>query len=215
MKTGRLCQICGCELTTERKYCKECRLKKKRQYAKTRYKTLKEAGISKKRYGLVRCIICGQPLIQNRPNQLYHGKCKPSHKSIENYNKVPRDNEGNTVGRGKILDLGFILNSNIIVHHLDENPENNTISNLLILSRKNHAKLHRFLEKNWSLLLKDNSSNLENCWNILRGQLTTAWLETKSANVIKIVDIGQSAAEPLKEDKIYIFSNEEGSETMH
>jgi hypothetical protein len=34
--------------------------------------------------------------------------------------------------------------------------------------------------------------------------------------VIKITDIGQSAAEPLNEDCIYIFSlNEEGSETMY
>lgn len=86
---------------------------------------------------------------------------------------------------------------------------------MLILNRKNHASLHRFLEKNWSLLSKDNNSNLENCWNNLRGQLTTAWLETMSANVIKIVDIGQSAAEPLQENFIYMFNVEEGSETMY
>ena len=62
--------------------------------------------------------------------------------------------------------------------------------------------------------MKNNSSNLENCWNILRDQLTTAYLETKSANVIKITDIGQSAAEPLNEENIYIFDlHEEGSET--
>ena len=36
-----------------------------------------------------------------------------------------------------------------------------------------------------------------------------------SANVIKITDIGQSAAEPLNENFIYMFSNEEGSETMY
>lgn len=35
-----------------------------------------------------------------------------------------------------------------------------------------------------------------------------------SVKVIKTIDIGQSAAEPLKEDIIYIFS-EEGSETMY
>lgn len=85
----------------------------------------------------------------------------------------------------------------------------------MILNRKEHSQLHRLLEKNWSLLLKDNSNNLENCWDTLRGQLTTAWLETKGANVIKITDIGQSAAEPLNENKIYLFENAEGSETMH
>jgi len=64
--------------------------------------------------------------------------------------------------------------------------------------------------------LKNNSSNLENCWDILRDQLTTAYLETKSANVIKITDIGQSATEPLNEENIYIFDlHEESSETMY
>lgn len=35
-----------------------------------------------------------------------------------------------------------------------------------------------------------------------------------NVKVIKTIDIGQSAAEPLKEDVIYIFS-EEGPETMY
>lgn len=74
-----------------------------------------------------------------------------------------------------------------------------------ILITSNHAKLHRILERNWSLLSKDNNSNLENCWDILRGQLTTAYLETRGANVIKITDIGQSAAEPLNKENIYIY----------
>lgn len=103
----------------------------------------------------------------------------------------------------------------MVIHHRDENPNNNDYSNLILLNRSNHASLHRILEKNWSLLSKDNNSNLENCWNTLRDQLTTTYLETKSVKVIKIIDIGQSAAEPLNENYIYIFSNEEGSETMY
>ena len=212
---SRKCQICGCDLTTEYKYCKECRIEKKRQYAKKLYAEQKAAGIVRKRYGITICPICGEQLVKNRPDQIYHGKCKPIHKGVEDYNKIARDNEGRTKGRRTILDLGFKLQKNIVIHHIDENPTNNNISNLMILNRKEHSQLHRLLEKNWSLLLKDNSSNLENCWNTLRGQLTTAWLETKGANVIKITDIGQSAAEPLNENKIYLFENAEGSETMH
>ena len=114
-----------------------------------------------------------------------------------------------------VLDLGFQLNKNLIVHHIDENPSNNVFSNFWILSRKNHSKLHLFLQKQWSLFKKLNSSNLENCWNNLRGQLTTTWLETTGVKVIKITDIGQSAAEPLDENCIYKFLFEEGSETMY
>ena len=55
--------------------------------------------------------------------------------------------------------------------------------------------------------MKSQNENSENCWNTLRDHLTTAWFEKTSATVIKIGDIGQSAAEPL--------SNGEGSETMH
>ncbi len=74
--------------------------------------------------------------------------------------------------------------------------------------------LHRFLEKNWSLLLKNNSSNLENCWNSLIVQLTTTWLETMNVKVLKITEIGRSAAEPLNNEYCYLLQ-EEGSETMY
>lgn len=212
---NKVCQQCGKPLNNERCICTECRKANKREYAKQRYKVLKEQ-CKIKRYGETICSICGKPLIKNRPNQTYHGYCKKVHKTVDDYNKVGRSVKGNTIGRQIIIDLGFKnLNKDIVVHHIDENPENNNTSNLLILSRSNHAKLHRYLERNWSLLSKDNSSNLENCWKTLRDQLTTTWLETMSVNVRKIVDIGQSAAEPLNSEYIYLFRTEEGSETMH
>lgn len=34
------------------------------------------------------------------------------------------------------------LNDDEIVHHIDENPENNNIDNLMVLTRKEHGKLH-------------------------------------------------------------------------
>ena len=177
-----------------------------------------DRGEKKKRYGIGICIYYGKEFIINRPGQLGHGKCHNLnlHKTVDNYNSIKRTKDGKaTLGRQVILNLGINL-SNMVVHHLDENPNNNVLSNLMILNRSHHAKLHRILEKNWSLLSKDNNSNLENCWNILRDQLTTAYLETRSANVIKITDIGQSAAEPLNINNIYIFDiQEEGSETMY
>ena len=214
----RHCQICGCKLTTELKWCESCRKARKREYAKARYKNLIDSGENKKRYGTTQCIYCGKEIIKNRPNQDTCFDCYKQHhyKTVDNYNLMKRTKNGAaTIGRHTILDLGFKLTYNLVVHHIDENPNNNILSNLMILSRKNHGQLHNILAKNWSLLSKGNNSNLENCWNILRGQLTTAYLETRSANVIKITDIGQSAAEPLNEEYIYVFSQEEGSETMY
>ncbi len=212
------CQICGKELITEYKYCSNCKKQRKCEYQKQKYKTLINAGIYKQRYGIGICIYCGKEFIKNHPNQLGHGICKNSnvHKSVENYNQVKRTKDGRaTIGRKTILNLGIKIPKSMVVHHLDENPENNVLSNLIIINRSFHASLHRQLEKSWSLLSKDNNSNLENCWKILRDQITTTYLETKDVKVLKISDIGQSATEPLNENIIYRFSQEEGSETMH
>ena len=207
MKKSKLCIDCNTNVSIERKRCKECVKIYNRERVKKYYTK------NKKRYGIIICDVCGETLIKGRPEQTTHGKCKIQHKTVDDYNTVLRSKQGNTIARQIIIDLGFQLNRNLVVHHIDENPNNNILSNFWIINRKNHAKLHRFLEKQWSLLRKLNSSNLENCWNILRGQLTTTWLEITGVKVIKITDIGQSAAEPLSEDCIYVFSNEEGSET--
>ena len=211
----KFCQKCGCELSTEYKFCSSCKKENKREYARNRYK---QPGFVKKRYGETQCIYCGKTIIKNRPNQDTCFDCYKQHhyKTIDNYNSVKRSKDGKyTIAREKIIKLGFKI-PYLCVHHKDCNPNNNNLNNLIILNRSHHARLHKILEKNWSLLSKDSSSNLKNCWNTLIDQLTTAYLEINSANVIKITDIGQSAAEPLKKDNIYIFEiNEEGSETMH
>lgn len=212
----RFCVNCGKVLTTERKFCKECQKAKKREYAKSRYRNMIDSGNKSKRYGEAKCIVCGKTIIKNRKTQILCYECflKTKHKTVDNYNSVKRTKDGrSTLGRQVIIELGLKLND-MVVHHLDENPNNNSYNNLLILNKSNHAKLHRFLEKNWSLLLKNNSSNLENCWNSLRVQLTTTWLETMSVKVLKITEIGQSAAEPLNNEYCYLL-HEEGSETMY
>ena len=48
-------------------------------------------------------------------------------------------------------------------------------------------------------LLKNSDVNIENCWNNLIVPTTTAWLETTNAKVIKLSEIGQSAAETLND----------------
>lgn len=209
MKT-KICIDCNIKDSVERRRCIECLKIHNRVRAKKYHKK------DKPRYGIIKCSICNQDMIKNRPDQTYHGKCRIPYKSkVDNYNNVPRSNKANTLARQIIIDLGFRLTKNLVIHHIDENPNNNVLSNFWIVNVKNHSKLHAFLRRKWSSLGKLNDSNLENCWNSLRGQLTTTWLETTGVKVIKIIDIGQSAAEPLNEDCIYIFSNEEGSETMY
>lgn len=200
MKTTH-CVDCGSQEVIERRRCKKCSLIFNRERVKKYYNP------NKIRYGISTCEICKKELIKNRPDQTVHGNCKRkqlSEKAIA-YNKVPRTKTGTeTIGRNTVTKLGLVIKY-LVVHHIDENPNNNDLSNLMIMSRSNHAKLHRYLEKQWSLFKKLNSSNLENCWNSFRDQSTKTWLETAGVNVIKMTDISQSAAEPLKKDNIYIF----------
>lgn len=102
--------------------------------------------------------------------------------------------------------IGRVLHKDEVVHHVDDNPTNNSLSNLMVLSRPVHASLHQYLDLQRVILEKSKNENAENCWKTLIVPLTTAWLETTSAKVIKIAEIGQSAAEPRPG---------EGSETMH
>lgn len=195
----RMCIDCNKEEVFERKRCKECVKKYNKERVKKYYN--KE---TKKRYGVTTCVICGESMIKNRPEQITHGKCKVRYKVVENYNKVSRSKKGNTAAKQFLLDSGFIISKNSVVHHLDENPENNSYSNLCVISRKNHNALHGFLREQWFLYMKVYKDNSENCWDILRDQLTTTWFERTDVNVIKITDIGQSAAELLS-DNIYLF----------
>lgn len=194
----KLCIDCNKNLPIERHRCKECVLIYNRERVKKYYKK------DKTRYGIVLCSECGQNLIKNRPNQTTHGSCKIQYKTVENYNKVSRNKKGNTKGRQTILDLGFELGKNLVVHHIDENPENNILSNLWVINRKHHAQLHRFLEKQWSIL---RGNKTENSWDLLQNQLTINWLEMTDVKLIKITDVEQSAMIIFNENCIYSFTN--------
>jgi hypothetical protein len=80
------------------------------------------------------------------------------------------------------------LTYNELVHHIDENPNNNDIKNLLIISRSNHVKLHRFLLSKYVALYELKNSNFENAWNILRFESTLDWIKDKT-DVIKLWEI--------------------------
>jgi hypothetical protein len=194
---NKLCIDCGVNPTYQRRRCKECfpvynRLRVKQYYNKDR-----------KRYGIIPCEICNEPLIKGRPEQTMHGRCKPIHKATSNYNEIARSKDGNMIGRQTILDLGINL-FKMVVHHIDENPNNNNINNLCILSRKNHTYLHKYLQKQWELFYKINN-NLQEYWESKIVQLNNAWFELSNLKVVKIMDTKELKNTNLDENSIYIF----------
>jgi hypothetical protein len=205
-KSEKQCIECGKTGIVERKRCKECAKEYNRKRAKERY-----SKYGRYNFGKSTCPVCNKEMTLWRRNQASHIECR--HKVVDDYNAVSRNKFGTaTMARQIVLDLGIYIPENYVVHHVDENPENNALSNLLLLPNNAHCSLHRKLQYHRSLWLKDQSKYPENCWNILRDHLTTTWLETTDVTVIKIGDIGQSAAEPLNSE---ITEHEEGSETMH
>ena len=198
---------CQSECLTNRRYCKKHYNERKKEQARKRY-----ALFGRYKYSLV-CEICNKNFKGDRKNSRF---C-----SLECYYEYSRINSSNATNNypmrkktsksehRSIVEeiLNRKLHTDEVVHHLDCNPTNNSVQNLIVMKRSEHVKLHSTLTKHRASLLKDKGVNSENCWDNLRDQVTTTWLETTGVKVIKISDIGQSAAEP--------HESGEGSETMH
>ena len=197
MKT---CCIDGCDSECEkgRRYCREHYLQRKREQAKQKY-----ALGQRYLYDLV-CELCGENFKSWSKNGRF---CSTN--CYHNYSRINSSNATNNYSRAQgggysfahrriaELVLNRKLGVNEVVHHMDGNPNNNEFDNLVVMSRSDHVKLHAMLTHERATLLKNKDVNSENCWNNLRDQITKTWLETTGVNVIKISDIGQSAAETL------------------
>ena len=206
-----LCKVegCNCECDLGRRVCHKHFLERKAELRK-----LKKAEGKKVRttYTCI-CLKCGKEFQGCKKTSLFCSRiCFQNNKSNEGTNPYVYDSANykqNLWQHRNIAEnvLGYKLSSNEIVHHLDGNPQNNALTNLIVLSRGKHASLHHYLNIQRALLERSRNENSENCWNNLIVPMTTTWLETANVKVKKLWEIGQSAAEPLL--------NEEGSETMH
>lgn len=203
-KENKSCIDCGKIGVKERNRCEPC---------VKEYNRLRAKKYQKRRIGnlpTAECVVCGKSIKlwrqSQNPKTNKHANCKWG---------ISHDDNGVQTGRYEArkiaTDLGFVPDKYYVIHHVDEDPMNNSLDNLWYMSSQAHNSLHNYLRRHRSLWLKSQSKYDENCWKTLRDLLTTAWLETTSAKVVKLGDIGQSAAEPLNDDE----SHGEGSEAMH
>jgi len=210
MSKQLICKECGSPRKIGRRLCTQCNSQRVIK------NNLKNRG-TVRCYSIVVCEACKQPVKACRNTQRFCSSCWARRaelaKAAGSNNEyvyvavANREKEENAWAHRRLAECVLIrkLNSHEVVHHMDNNPKNNLISNLVVLLRKDHINLHKFLDDQRVILEKSGNVNLGNCWNNLIIPMTTAWLETTSAKVIKLWELGQSAAEPL--------SNEEGSET--
>lgn len=197
---------CGCQCVKGRRYCRTHYLELKRERYKKRYKEKGRWKIN------IICQICGKQVAACRREQKF---CMECYKSLQKFASSPKNSYENAGGdsycwahrRIAQKTLNRKLRTNEVIHHLDGDTKNNSLNNLLVLSRAKHGALHNYLRMQGAILSKGNIENFENCWKSLIVPMTTTWLETANVKVIKLWEIGQSAAEPRE--------SEEGSETMH
>jgi hypothetical protein len=201
------CKECGQTRKLGRKLCMKC------NSLRVKNSNLKTRGTSRYTYSL-QCKACKMMYKAHRKEQKFCTTCWSRRGEL-----AKESISSNAYFGGKIIDgiyrhehraiaeriVHRRLQTNEIVHHIDDKPQNNDLSNLIIMDRRSHGKLHLYLDDQRVILEKSGNDNLGNCWNNLIGPMTTAWLETTGAKVIKLSELGQSAAEP--------FSNGEGSET--
>lgn len=177
-----ICKECGDQRESGRRLCKKCNSRRINSYP--RYTWTKE------------CPACKNEFQAWRKHQLLCVGCyrlsdELRSKSLSTNNYVYLKQPGRTEHRFIAETvLGRSLQTNELVHHIDDNPKNNDVINLLILDRRAHGRLHRYLDQQRVILEKSNSENFENCWKALIAPMTTTWLETTGVKVIKLWEIG-------------------------
>ena len=199
---GKKCIECDQEALQNRRYCAK------------HFKIRRNAQAHKRgRYWYTNtCKACLEPFKASRKMQAICQKCRKSTLEHSAKSKGYIYHFGTSIPehRYKAQELlGRMLHVNEVVHHMNEDSQNNDFTNLIILDRRVHGRLHHYLRLQRVIIEKSINENVENCWDNLRVPMTTAWLETANAKVVKLWEIGQSAAEPLH--KLV----GEGSETMH
>ena len=151
----------------ERKYveCPVCGAMFYKRRSEQLYCSKKCSGEAHKKRILIQCDFCGKEFERNECHIQEHNFCSRSclnewHKDNRIGNSSPRwgggvhiqdgylflrQDDGSYKAEHRIImekELGRELNSDEIVHHIDENKKNNSIDNLVVLTRAEHAKIH-------------------------------------------------------------------------
>jgi len=186
----RLCVKCKkIPPTKGRRYCNPCYLERRK------YFYLQKGGAAyKNRYGWGFCVLCTKKIKLNHKDQKYCLECyrkvsKIGNNATGNYNKL----KGSSKDIHRVIAEQVLkrkLSYNEVIHHINGDIKDNSLSNMIIISRMQHGRLHFFIRDQRALIEKSIGEQDENCWKALIAQMTTTWLKTAGVKVKKLSEIG-------------------------
>ena len=189
MSKNLICKRCGEPRDIGRRICKKCRAKEVRE----RYRK-----VGRHNFGKGLCILCKTEITLWRRNQIFCEKCSTKTTSS-------KGNVKNTYERSHIKKYSFMhrrvaeetigrkLHRNECCHHLDEDPNNNSPDNLIVMDRSSHSKLHYYLRRCFAGL-----SDIErNKWESLRIPFTDFWIKDNNCKVMILNEINGHVAKQV------------------
>lgn len=170
----KICCIDGCENECDkgRRYCHRHFLDRKAEQRAAR----KAAGLKVKTTYKVQCTVCGKTYEAFRKSAKF---CSDCFKNIMN-----KDLESdNNYGEHRLIAeniIGRKLTYNEVIHHLDGNSQNNSLDNLILLSRSKHTSLHRHINIEGAILEAKFGADFYDKWISSIKVLSLAWLNSNN-----------------------------------
>lgn len=168
----KLCLKCGLERESGRRLCRECYLQHKRQQANERYKR------EGRRHYSCTCLGCESIFSACRSTAKFCPTCRKTQAGT-------KANYANGKGGGycwmhrKIAEkiLNRKLTFNEVVHHIDCDGQNNSLENLIVMSRSDHRKFHSLLTEQKTIFDNTKNNLPVNDWKTILKSLTNSWIQ--------------------------------------
>lgn len=141
------------------------------------------------------CVACKESFIAWRKTQEICSKCILDMRAImarvKAGNKYIKDPNGKTNFHRTISEMvmGRKLATDEVVHHMDCNYLNNSLDNLMIMSNRSHASLHKYLDKQHLILEKSMGCNSNSRWNEIVVPITMEWIKATNTKAIVVSEI--------------------------
>jgi hypothetical protein len=181
-----ICKNCGGPRDKGRRLCRPCDLERLKAIAVGRpyYKWDKE------------CIACGCSYKAWRKRQKI---CSPCYKELvrlkclqTSTNKYKHRSKHRLEHREIARELlGRNLSKNEVIHHIDGDPKNNSLDNLMLMSRTDHNRLHQNLDLERLIFEKSKKEDSTALWEDLLVTLSMKWLMDTGVEFLILSKVNQ------------------------